>query len=323
MSETKLYIAYFSIVFVFIGNLYSEELSKKGFFTHAAIFYWQAHEEGLSYAVKSLSTNKLAPKSKIINPEFEWDFGFQLGIGYRIPHDRWNLELQFSSFQTHADEEKEQDGQVLFPVWQKAAAAGPFFSEITKMHWRLHLGLVDLMLSKCCEMTKSLFLIPQMGIRVGSIRQKYSVEYSGGNFLMDEFIHMKNKYFGIGPSVGILGKWQLGKGFGLVAKSAWSLLFGEFYLHQDEYAGKEKLLGVHSILSSSKPGLENSLGVCWQHFFQGAIKRLELKIVWDELFFFSQNQLMHFVDPQIQGIFVSRQGNLAISGVEFNMRFDF
>jgi hypothetical protein len=311
---------------LFFCHCYSEELSKRGFFTHAALLYWKAHEAGLAFAVESSSIAKLAPHAKVENPEFEWDFGFKACLGYRFPHDRWDLQLQFTSFQTHTDNErKARDSDVLFPLWQKSSVGSPFFAEEAKVHWRLHLGLVDLMLSKFYEVSKSFFLTPEAGVRAGSVRQKYYLQYSGGSFpgSVDEIIHMKNKYFGIGPNIGLLGQWSLGEGFSLFAQSVFSLLFGGFYLHQDEYAGKEKILGIHDIFPAYAAIIDLGAGIRWGHCFRGILKRLELELAWDELLFFSQNQLLHFTSAKAPGVFFANQGNLAVSGVEFNMRFDF
>jgi hypothetical protein len=311
---------------LFFCHCHSEDGGKRGFFTDAALLYWKAHETGLSFAVDSASIAKLAPHAKVENPEFEWDFGFKIGLGYCFPHDRWGLQLQWTSFQTHTDDERQaRDGDVLFPLWQKSSADSPFFAEEAKVHWRLHLGLVDLMLNKFYEVSKSFFLTPEVGIRSGSVRKKYYLDYSGGSFSSggDEIVHMKNKFFGVGPNMGVLGQWFLGKGFSLFAQSLFSLLFGEFYLHQDEYAGKEKTLGVHDLFWSTAAIIDLGAGLCWQHCFPGVLKRLVLELAWDELLFFAQNQLLHFASADAPGVFFANQGDLYVSGIEFKMRFDF
>ncbi len=306
------FIFYLTTLFLFC-HCYSEE--KRGFFADAALLYWKAHENGLSFTVDS--------SSKVKNPDFEWDFGFKLGLGYRFPHDKWNLKLQWTSFQTHADDEEKEE--VLFPLWTKSVQTAPLFAEEAKVHWRLHLGIVDLMLSKCYAVSKSLYLTPEIGLRAGSVRQKYYLEYSGGSFSGsgDEIIHMKNKFFGIGPNFGLLGRWAFCKDVSLFAQTLFSLLFGEFYLHQDEYSGKTKLFGVHDIFLSSKAAFDLKAGIRWQRCFAAVLKRLTLELAWDELLFFSQNQLLHFTSASSPGIFFANQGDLFVSGIEFTMRFDF
>lgn len=321
-------IRYFILHFITLSLFFhtnARELKDAGFFTHAAVLYWQAEEGGLGYALKSPSSDRLAPHSHIENPDFDWDFGFQFALGYRVPHDRWELGLQYTSLQTHTDAEKKANhGEVFFPVWQNPVPLVTNFADEVKMHWRLHLGLLDADLQKPFCATSSLILTPQIGIQTGWIRQKFNLEYLGGNFAIGEnrLIRMKNKYWGIGPKVGLIGEWEIAWGFSLCAKGAATLLFGQFYLHQDEdtLGTKEKLLGLHDIFHSSAPIVEESAGLRWQHLFSGRLNRLSLELAWDQLLFFSQNQLLRFLD---QAHFASNQGDLSIAGVQFDARLDF
>lgn len=320
-------IAYL-ITLPFFFHLSAVELRKAGFFTDASVLYWQAEEGGLTYAVKSPSSVRLAPDAKAENPHFGWDFGFKAGIGYRFAHDRWEMELHYTSLQTHTDAEKKaKDGDVFFPIWQKPVSQVSNFADEVKMHWRLHLGLLDLNLSKPFYATPTLLLTPQLGIRAGWIRQKFNIEYRGGNFAPgeDELIRMKNKYWGLGPKMGLLGDWVMGRGFALFAQGAFSLLYGEFYLHQDEdtLGTKEKLLGIHSIFRAFAPIIEGTAGIRWQRVFSGSLNRVSIELAWDQLLFFSQNQLLRFVSTRAQGQIVSNQGDLSLAGVQLGARFDF
>ncbi len=316
------------ITLLLFFHAHTNELPRAGFFSQGAVLYWQAEEEGLSYAVESSKASNLSGRAKAIRPEFDWDFGFNVGVGYRVPHDRWQLLLQYTSFQTHSDAEKTaKEGGVFFPLWLAPAPAAPFFASEVKQHWRLHLGLIDFLVSRPYAATSTLTLTPQIGIRWGSARQKFHLEYRGGNFPPegDVSIRMKNKFWGLGPYAGLIGEYAMAKGFSLCAQGAVSLLYGEFYLHQDEktLVAKEKLLGLHSIYRVGSPILEGTAGIRWQHFFSGALKRLTLDLAWDQLLLFSQNQLLRFVDNAAPGITVSNQGDLSIAGPRFTFAFDF
>ncbi|MBI2810793.1 MAG: hypothetical protein HYX67_08205 [Candidatus Melainabacteria bacterium] len=314
------HISYSAWMFIFFFLLLSsfvsaQELTRSGFFTNATLLYWQAEEAGLGYAIETSS-------SKIKVPQFDWDFGFKVGIGYRIPHDSWDLSLQATSFQTHTD--CDHHGNFL-PSWQ---VPGPThaFAEDVKMHWRLHMGLLDLNLQKELLISERLILTPQIGIRAGMIRQKFNLEYRGGTFSSKgDLLRMKNKYWGFGPRIGAGSEWEMARGFSLFAEGAFSLLYGEFYLHQDEYeqGSKEEILGVHNIFHNPAPILDASAGLRWQYYFSSALKRLRFDLKWDQLLLFSQNQLMRFTDENEPGLFVSNQGDLGISGIEFNIQFDF
>jgi hypothetical protein len=301
-----------------------QAFARGGFFTQAEVLYWQAEEGGLTYAIERSSPSKWRGK----NLEFEWDVGFNVGIGYQIPHDTWQLLLQFTSLQTHADSFKEaKSGHSFLPVWLSSPFETSLFANQVKAHWRLHLGLIDALLSKPYPATATLTLTPQIGIRWGSIRQKFNIAYLGGNFPEGEnvLIRMKNKCEGLGPLAAIMGEYAFCKDWALFAKGAASLLYSEFYLHQDEdtLGTKEKRLGLHSVFRSLSPILEGTLGIRWHHGFTGSLKRLTFDLAWDQLLFFSQNQLVRFAADSALGVIVSNQGDLSLAGVHFSVAFNF
>lgn len=312
------------ITLIFFVHLYANESLSPGFFTQAEILYWQADGEGLSYAVEGSSVQNLSGGAVAKNLEFEWDVGFNVGLGYRLPHDRWNMLLQWTSFQTHADAQKNAKAeQIFFPLWLTPSAEHGLFATWVKAHWRLHLGLVDLLLSRSFEPTQTLTLTPQFGVRWGSARQKFNPEYRAGNLPDggEVVLSMKNKFWGMGPYVGFRCDYELTKGFTLFARGAFSLLCGEFYLHQSEK--EENLLRLHSIYRASSVVLDGSVGLRWLHFLRGRLKRFNVELAWDQWVLFSQNQLLRFVNHTGLGIVIANQGNLSIAGVHVNAGFDF
>jgi len=273
------------------------------FFAQGALLYWQAEEGGLSYAIESASSTKNLP--------FNWDFGFNVGLGYRIPHDTWQLLLQFTNLQTHTDAKSHADAKhALLPTWQTPLAS----ALAATAHWRLHLGLIDLSLSKPLHATSTLTLTPQIGIRWGSIRQKYNIAYQGS--AEEVLLRMKNKFWGIGPSLGAAGDYALTRSFSLIANASITLLYGQFYLHQDTdtYPSKDKLLGVHSLYSALSPALGAGAGLRWQTGFSHNRYLLAIELAWDQLILFSQNQLLRFAAAQ-PGCVLSNQGDLSLAGV--------
>lgn len=312
---------------MFFCHAQAEELRRPGFFAKTGVLYLQAQEEGLSYAIESASPKRLK-KAETKGFDFEWDFGFYVGLGYRIPHDCWECLLQFTSLQTHADAHKYAEGHhVLFPVWHTPFSASSAFADQARAHWRLHFGLIDLLLNKPISVTQTLTLTPKAGLRWGAVRQKYNIEYRGGSFPRDKeiLIRMKNKFWGIGPTLGSGLDFALGSGWSLFGDAAFSLLYGEFYLHQDgdTLGGKSKLLGNHCIYRSLAPILDGSAGLRWQRPFSGSLKRLTLQLSWDQLLLFSQNQLLRFVSDTNPGTMICNQGDLSIGGVQLRAAFDF
>lgn len=286
--------------FLFAALLFTFPIYSSHYFAQGSLLYMQAEEGGLSYAVSD---------SKVKNLNFEWDFGFQIALGYHIPHDQWNLMLQWTNLQTHTDAHAHASHHPLFPTWQVPFAEIDSLSD-AKCHFRLHLGLVDLFLNKPYLATPSLTLIPQLGIRYGSIRQKYNLDYDALSF------RMKNKNWGIGPLAKLSIEYAFTKYFSLIAGAGASLLLGEFYVHQSSTneVSKHKFLGLHSIYGAVSPIIEGSLSVQWQR------NRVTLELGFDQFVLFSQNQLIHFAHNTIPLV---NQGDLCITGAHFTIGFNF
>src|SRR3989304_8918027 len=57
--------------------------------------YWKATEDGLEYGLR----NHFPPDTAVIfkgtakTIESDWNAGFRLALGYNIPHDQWDLNL--------------------------------------------------------------------------------------------------------------------------------------------------------------------------------------------------------------------------------------
>lgn len=304
---------------LFFSSLLGE--SHSGFIAEAAVLYWQAREGGVATAFEVDKEHR--ENSTAVGIPFEWDFGFKVGLGYRIPHDHWEGGVEWTSLQTHSDLRKNSE---LLPIWS-IYYQEPFSTvEEVNAHWRLHLGIIDIFVRKKFKACSFVF-VPGLGIGMASIRQKYNIAYQGGETLPDEgtLIRMKNKFWGIGPYCGLSGEWGLKWGLSLYGKGVWRLLCGSFYLHQDEdlIPDWQKILGVHYIYSQSSSVLQGELGLLWSHQFSKGLKKIELRSAWDQVILFSQNQLIRFVEKKMLGNFVSNLGNLTLAGVEFSCRLDF
>ncbi len=311
------------IILLFICQVHSQEEKKSSFFTQASLIYWQAEEGGLAYAVKT-STRK---RDSVQNLKFEWDPGFNVGFGYQTAHDEWEVLLQFTHFQTHADsQESARENSFFVSSWQVPFTTVEVIDAL-KAHWRLHLGLIDLLLKKPIFESHSFTLIPEIGIRWGSIRQKYNIDYRKEKISPKEdlVLRMKNKYWGIGPIMGMTGEYALLKTWSIFGHCAFDLLYGQFYIHQSahEEETKQKLLGIRSIYDAGAVIFDASAGVRWKKTFLGTLKHLMLEIAWDQLVLFSQNQFLQFVDNLQPGDMISNQGDLSIAGVHFNIVFAF
>ncbi len=274
-------------------------------FVQGSLLYWQAQIGGISDGVKEGISS-----SNMENPKFPWDVGFVLGMGTCFSHDGWQLLLQWTSFKTHANTTQNYSFPTsLAPSWILPQESPPFFQK-AQQHWRLHLGLVDLFLSKTFHPSSCVDLTSQMGLRFGSIRQKCHLEYMEPGQVV---VRTKNKFSGIGPTIG--GRASYGFfSWGLFAEVRVGTLYGEFYVHQAE----TERLGVHQVFDSLAPFTEGSMGIYWR-----SPRRWTVEMTWDQSLFFSQNQWMRFLSSSQKGCFAANQGDLTLAGIHAHARYEF
>jgi hypothetical protein len=308
-----------------MGSLHAEDELQQGAFFSVAPVYWKADGQGLALGIESSSPQNLR-RSQVKNLHFEWDFGFEVGLGYRIPHDLWSFSLNLKHLHTTAESSAHaKEGGALFPLWTFPSSSGSQFAEKAHGHWRLHLGLLDFLMEKQLRCSRFLSLFPQVGLRSSWIRQKYNLEYSGGNFSGEETVRMKNKFWGIGPAIGMRSDWTMVRHVSLFADLLASINYGQFYLHQDEDQTETKLkvLGLHGIYKQSIWMADITAGIRWSQFYSGTLKHVSVEIAWDQIFLYGQNQHMQFVSSQEKGMMVSNQGDLALIGFHVKAQFDF
>lgn len=259
------------------------------------LLYWQAQESGLAF---------VATESKAINPSFDWNPGFRIGISYGFCHEDWAVSLIFTHFHTHA---WGNETRSLTPL-----LANPDFfeedSDVNKatMRWRLHFGQFDLLLERNLKASSDLSFNPFLGVRVGCLRQKNRVQYFGGTLFpnSEDLISSKNKFLGTGLVLGTNVLWKWKKYWGLYAEGAFSLLYGEFYVHQAEYSeyGIAKRFGFHQTFFATSPVLDLVLGLKFDKEWW------EIHLGWEEHLYFSQNQWIH-----LKG-YLANQGDLSLAG---------
>ena len=289
---------------VLVGTCYSSAVSRVEM--EASFLYWKADVNGLSYALENDS---------IQAPSFNWGPGVSLALGYRIPHGSWKIALECISYRTHCESTV---NTVVLPVW--VAPLQPSVALNAFQHYRLHLGLIDLLLSQSLDTRSRLHLSPYLGLSFASVRQKYQLNYS-------ETIlwSMKNKFEGVGPTLGCSGQFRLLKGVSLFGRTGVALLYGQFYTHQGNRWGKDqiKYLRLFNEFFSLAPVMTGTCGLRFQSPLSKSGKQWMGEIGFDQRLFFAQNQLPHFMQNSQPGLIVANQGDLSLIGAHFTAGFAF
>lgn len=330
-------------------------------------FYWKAEQEGMTLAIQNqvqgadtspanLELNNLI-QARYLTPHFGWNFGFQLGLGYRSGCDGWDVSLLWTRFSqtSHTDEEAETDSQTLLPLWSNfqfplAGDAPILFANEVLCDFHLDLNLVDLSLARAAWVSHLVSLSPRIGVRLCHIKQEFDIEYRGGSWnnpnagiLFSDWIELTSDFKAVGPFAGADTTWNLACGFSLFGNGSVSILYGRFQLDHIEWFCETtspfqniRDIDLDEKIRVCRGMLDLLFGVQWSALFGQGCYGLTVGLAFEEHIFFNQNMfwqisriggendtsMLPFNDSG-DNLFVQSRGNLFTSGVTLRATFEF
>lgn len=314
-------------------------------FVTGEFIYWKPSENGLGFAIENEDGVNVQFGSGFLsdgdvkNPKFKWSPGFKVGLGWNLPHDGWDVYLNWTRLHAHTkhNHSSAPSGGLLIPTFENPFIIAPgsavldFVSATdATSRWKLHLNVLDGTLGREFFVSKWLTLRPFGGVRSAWVQQKLSVEYDYATtptITTEDVFTCRNKYWGIGLLAGLNSEWGLGCGFSLFGDAAISLLYGNIKVHERERivapSPTTVRMKVHDDQKMGRAVTDLAAGVRWETYFCDDDFRLRLQAGWEQHMFFGQNQLVNFVDSFNQGKFVSNQGDLSLQGLTVSAQFDF
>lgn len=299
-------------------------------FIFADWLLWNAHEDGLGYAIKSEFPDVISD-AHAKSVSFDWNFGFRVGAGYNMCHDGWDIKATYLRFNSHGRSEIHAGDDFILPV-RATPADEVAFSTAAKSNTyiRLLLNQVDLDLGREFYVSKWMTLRPHMGLRANWIRQKWGINYrTMAGFATPNHIEifMKDHWYGIGLEGGLDTLWGLGSGWSIYGNIDASILYGLHRMKRDEEFDPSDYKPIDDFKFSyrnSQPVLDMEMGLRWDHMFDDDRFHLGLHAGWEHHVYFGQNQFPYFVeDTSEKGNFIGNQGNLTFQGWTLGARFDF
>jgi hypothetical protein len=280
-------------------------------FITAEVLDWKAQENGLSLAIKSRGSPDRIDEATVKDIDFQYSVGARFGIGAAL-REHWELFLQGTHYHNYTSTTEHADDSFLFPIWINPEAGSNGFVERAKARWRLHFGMIDLTLARKIFLG-TLLLKPFFGLRGVIARQKYEIDYFGGSLFPqgEDVVHMKNKFFGLGPIGGITATWRFWKPLAFYASLDLALPYGRFYIHESEFAtvGIKRRLRIFHEFYLVRAIADCALGI------RASYRWLSVNLGWEEHLLFGQNQLIRFVGDNAAASQVSNQGDLTFSGL--------
>lgn len=187
--------------------------------------YWKAQSGGFVSGTILEETSPNSLKTRPLQPEFIWDSGFKISLGWGIPYDSWSVAPCYTYFRTQVSTHFNAEGnEAIAGYWtltDELASSGT-------SSWKFHEDLVDVVLGKSHLIGKSCFITPYIGGRYGWLNQNFGSNLfsTTSDLGFPSLFSATQKFHGGGPLLGISSDWAMGKNFSFLSKIATSLLYG-------------------------------------------------------------------------------------------------
>lgn len=295
----------------------------------ADLLVWKASEE--TSAVWSTVLTEPVENSLVFDVKdltFNWDLGFRVGAGYHFACNEWDTQFYWTRFRTKAsDSIPTTDGLVLteffagFVVNNDTGLSG-------KIKWNIHYDMFDWELGYNCCLTENLFLRPFIGVKGGWIDQSIDSSWDNSRLLPNfttifysSTEDLKNDFWGVGPSVGVNSKWNLGccctSFFSLFGDVSTAVMWGNWRC-KDVYTNsipedtcinlKDSPLGAWMI--------RGFFGIGWESDFCNESFRFSTQLGYEMQLWLNQLRI-----PTFQ--LLRLHGDLTLQGGTLRFRFDF
>lgn len=320
-------------------------LDQSDVYLQFSFLYWIAQERGLDYALKN-KQSQFDAQMKVYQPSFNWQPAFRILLGTRLPYDHWSLDLAYSFYLQHIDSAAkhhftDQFGEGLLAVW---TAPGAFISsniyarwQLAQTKWKIHANFFDFMLHNDLYFGNALCLEPSFGLKMATLQQRFSVVYTGGNSVEEDFISSKinltNRSFNLGFCATMTSRWHVDKHWNLFGAISGALLASQFDLGRNEFdVSSNPTVQVGSYrfnrdLWTWRPQSSLSFGVKWSDCMcqKTSVVHYGLKASYEMQYWWKENMMLRHIDApatQSQNV-VSSQQDLVFQGLTVDLFFDF
>ncbi len=288
---------------------------------------WQAEEDNLTYIYTGNNVGGQVNRD-IHSVDFNWDWGFRVGIGYNAPRDGWDLNLYWTHIQNRAHGSKNAaSNEALFPVWSEAAHVFSGTINSAQAHWNNHLDQVDLQLGREFYAGRCLRVCPFVGVRSDWIFQKYKVEMDGTQAIvgtpLQQESKLKSRFWGFGFVAGFDTTWMLKSGFSLYGDADIAVLMGFFDVDQNATQNDTPIWRIDKSFRSGKTIVDLGLGFKWSSLFCNDSFGLTLKAGYEYHLYFNQNQFTFSNGSTSLELFNPVGGDLSYQGAIGSLQFDF
>lgn len=306
----------------------------------AEALYMRATEDSINYGIKQKNTSVNYVDGQVKNVSYDWTWGWRAGIGYNLPHDGWDMILNYTWFRSNENDSTNSDSnEAIYQTWTDPNSSNVTMATVLAGHASGHSHLkfdyLDFQLGREFFVSKWLTLRPFAGARGLWTHRDLKVTYKGGTLgqgnlanaakLREKF---NNHYRGGGLLAGLDTQWGLGMGWSFYGNADIALIYGTQRLRDKQTkvstTGTSQLFNrIHDNWTTVRTMIDLAFGLRWDHLFCDDAYRIRLELGWEQHLLPGFSRDLNFVDDVTPGKFVYNQGDLAVSGLALQARFDF
>ncbi len=272
-----------------------------------------------------------APEGSVVRFGNNYHPGFQVGFSLNTPLDKWNFGGEYLWYRGHSSKEADATGTEYYisPLF-----IGTYSVALTSLNadWHLSLDLIDLYLTRPYYSGRKLTVEPLLGLKFGSIRQKYELNADVLDEAWDsQTVETKSRSFGVGPKLGCQSNFLMGKGFSIIGDLFTTLLYTRYTSIDANYTNSvgQAAFITENNYGTVRPILDAGIGLGWKGYFgmgSGDYSwhktfYMSLTAAYNFSLFFSQNMEMAIVSIADQT--QSTPGNLYLQGLSVGLDFIF
>lgn len=277
------------------------------------ITYWHTKMGGTEYAYSVrqfnpnnqpfVTTQPLPVDGDVKDNDFSWDVGVKVGLGYKTPHDMWDVFARYTWYET-------ENTNSSFKSSPSALVSIAWVIDLVAMRAKSHIKIdynnVDMELARSYFQSGLLSFRPHFGLKSSWVHLNRDIVFTdngtftdGGSLGLDFKAKERLQFWGLGPRAGLDSKWYLGYNFHIFADVAASILYGYFNTKQSNQVPPSTdpddipdgvVFKMRHKFHRFVPFAQMFFGLGWESFINDDKQHLLLKLGYEVQYFWRVNQ---------------------------------
>ena len=265
-------------------------------------------------------------------------WGINVMAGYNLPLDHTYIALTNNYFDISATQKADAGSNgVIDPTRQSyliedQGQGGAYYATKATSDWSITYDLLGAELGKEFYVSRALSFKTSIGLLNSWIWLQDRISYTGGNGGDDqlgdnsEYIKDKSNYWGIGPQVGTVVGFGLGKGFTFFADLKGALMYGRLKVDHYDYMSVDpdnNSLEIDGFAKRVLPYLSATLGLSYDRTTQSQKNHFKFRAGYNIQYFVGANQMLYPVAISAYYEFKRQEGSLQTAGLILDASWSF